>query len=265
MKRLVALLPWIALAVLAGGCRTTRPPPSPNLLRVGIAPTHPPLCFLENREPAGLEVAFAKALGSALKREVVFVTLPFDAVLDAVQQGQVDIAMSGIAITESRALKAAFTRPYLTSGQLALARTTDGITRDNLIVALSMARRIGVERGTLGERFARNHFESGRIGVFRDIRDAIPKLQKNTLQLVIHDAPVIAHLAATHDTAGLAAVPALITREDLAWAVNHGNLRLLEQVNQVLDEWITEGKVEATIRRWMPYHERYGLLPASHR
>jgi ABC-type amino acid transport substrate-binding protein len=41
--------------------------------------------------------------------------------------------------------------------------------------------------------------------------------------------------------------------DDLAWGIQPGNPILLAQVNKVLAKWKTDGTLNRTLNRWMPY------------
>lgn len=64
----------------------------------------------------GYDVAWAKLIGEKLGRDVVFVNLAFDGLIDALNQGRVDILISGLADTEERRQSIAFSKTYKRDG-----------------------------------------------------------------------------------------------------------------------------------------------------
>src|SRR5512137_1243580 len=71
-------------------------------LRVGVSPVFPPMVFRQGKELAGVEVDLARALGEKLGRKVIFVELPWEDQVEALNAGRIDIIMSSMSITMPR-------------------------------------------------------------------------------------------------------------------------------------------------------------------
>jgi ABC-type amino acid transport substrate-binding protein len=86
-------------------------------LKVGVELKYPPMEFFDkefNKE-AGVDVEIANALGRVLGVQMAFEDMPFDDLVDAVANGQVDAAISTIAVTDERRARIDFV-PYLSMG-----------------------------------------------------------------------------------------------------------------------------------------------------
>ena len=118
------LLAW---AVTAG---KIDPPPHPAVmpqlsevpqlkdgkLKVGVELSYPPMEFFDEfKRESGVDVELTRAIGKVLGVEAVFVDMPFDALIDAVDTGKVDIIFSSMAITEERLQRIDFI-PYIAMG-----------------------------------------------------------------------------------------------------------------------------------------------------
>jgi len=85
-------------------------------LKVGLELNYPPMEFFDElKKEAGVDVELAKALAKALRVEVEFVDMPFDALIGAVETRKVDVIISSMAITDERAQRIDFV-PYLSLG-----------------------------------------------------------------------------------------------------------------------------------------------------
>jgi ABC-type amino acid transport substrate-binding protein len=85
-------------------------------LKVGMELSYAPMEFFDEfKHEAGVDVDLARALGQALGVKVVFVDMPFDALLDSVETGKVDVLMSTLTVTDERAQRVDFI-PYLSLG-----------------------------------------------------------------------------------------------------------------------------------------------------
>lgn len=244
---------WFALValLLLGGCATS-PAPSPDLLRVGIAPDRPPLAFVANGQAAGLEADFARQLAVDLGRRAEFVRLSRDQLIPALAARRIDIVMSGLVVTPELAGQVGFTRPYLRSSQMALIRREDaerlGLRRSLLDTPLN----VGFERDTAGERFVRTRLPRARPVALDSIDDGIVALRDKRVDVVISDAPSVWRISAGHREGWLVGLFRPLTEEYLAWAVAPGDPQLVTQVNVVLRRWERTGVLEALLNRWMP-------------
>jgi ABC-type amino acid transport substrate-binding protein len=77
-------------------------------LRVGTTPQYPPLTFPQQGHVTGLEVDCARGVAAELGRRVEVVELAWEALIPALEAGQIDVIMSGMSITEARARRAWF-------------------------------------------------------------------------------------------------------------------------------------------------------------
>ena len=133
MTGLPLRLAVLLLAVTLGaGCAEDyyRPAPEraevpPNALRVGITSTYPPMIFRQGGQVTGAEADLARLLGPRLGRPVYFIEVPWDQQIDTLIGGKTDIIMSGMSVTDARAVRIAFTEPYLEGGLMAAVRTEE--------------------------------------------------------------------------------------------------------------------------------------------
>ncbi len=150
----------------------------------GTAADYPPFEFYNsNFELDGFDIALARAIGAELGVEVEFRDFAFDGLLNAVQLGQVDAAISAISVTPERQQTVDFTNLYYIGNSVVLARTTftETVTSATDLADL----RVGVQRDTTYQQWAqRNLVDKGLITqddlllystpseLIRDIRNA---------------------------------------------------------------------------------------------
>ena len=92
-------------------------------LRVAISPDVPPLCFVLDGKPAGIDVELVERLALMLDRKIQWTTMQFDALLPALESGKADIALSDLNATLERQELADFTQPYYDNPQVLVARS----------------------------------------------------------------------------------------------------------------------------------------------
>lgn len=103
-----SLLLSFALLLLAPACAPTRP----NLVVASDLANPPFAQFDDARGASGRDVEMMTELARRLGRELVWERMDFPALLPAVESGEVDAVCATLGITEERARRVRFTRPY---------------------------------------------------------------------------------------------------------------------------------------------------------
>lgn len=246
------LISVFALLFLLAGCVSPTPAPDPNLLRVGITPNSPPMIFKQGGQISGVEAAFAKKVSTELGRELVFVEVPWDKQIDYIEQNKTDIIMSGMTITQARAYRINFSKPYMVAGLTALFRRSD-YAATGLVPSIirHQSSTVGTVRNTTGEIYATNAYVNAKVLAFDSIGEAVTALKNKKVNMVIYDAPMIWWVAAENE-AELAAFRELINNEAMAWGISKNNLDLLDQVNEILEKMKNDGSGEKILMNWFP-------------
>ena len=126
MKRLMSLLLVITMVFALTGCGDKLTPPTARVLRVGMECAYAPFNWQEDSETdtnlpienvpgfyaEGFDVQVAKELGEQLGVEVVIVKLSWGGLISALNEGQIDMIIAGMADTEVRKESVSFSTPY---------------------------------------------------------------------------------------------------------------------------------------------------------
>lgn len=221
-------------------------------LRVGIAPDSPPLAFYENGHLSGIEVAAAESLGKLMNRKIKFVEKPFNDLIPALENGEIDIIMSGMSITEERAKRINFSNPYMDAGQMAIIRFEDAGQFGFKGAIFRPGMKIAVEANTTGSNFVESRLRNAQVTKCNTLAEALDKLKKREVDFVVHDAPSSWALASNKDMQDLMSLNHAMTEELLGWAVAKNNPELLEAVNQQLAHMQKTGILRAITNQWIP-------------
>lgn len=254
ISRLLALLATALLALWTAACVSPAPAPHPELtsLRVGFAPNYPPICMTDDAgRPAGLEADFAIALADELGCPLEFVPLEFGQLFPALLGGRVDILMSGLTVTPTRAYKMRFCKPYLSNPLVAATRTGRARTYASASQMLASTAFIGVLRDTYAETFVARHFQRARPVPISHYDEVPQDLADNRYSLYVDDLAAILELAAKYPGV-LEVIPYPLQQQDIAWAVHPNNPALLSAANAALDKWKANGRLDALLDRWLP-------------
>jgi ABC-type amino acid transport substrate-binding protein len=259
--RLAVLL---VAAVLAAGCVDDyyrhSPGPAempPNALRVGVTPTYPPIIFKQAGQIAGVEADLARLIGVRIGRQPYFVEVNWEQQVDALLAGRTDVIMSGMSVTDARALRIAFTDPYLEAGLMTAVRREDAARYTSREAVIQAPVTVGVVERTTGDVFVQQNFPNARRLALSRASDGALALRQRTVDMFVHDAPSIAWLVSANE-ADLVGIWYPLNRENLAWGVRRDDPKLLAQLNSVLADLRRDGALADILTRWLPYLRRSG-------
>lgn len=241
----------MSVLVLLAGC-VTQAEPRGEPLRVGVMADYPPIIFRDDSgELAGLEVDFAHQLGEDLNRPVSFREYSLAGLFAALEQGEIDIIMSGISITPQRQQHYLFSLPYTTIGQMAVVRLEDAAKLSAPGVLLRSDFRVGYKTGTTGEALVMEKTDNG-VG-FASNAEAMSALISGQVDAFVHDAPTVWNLANNPKyRSGLLGLYKPLTSEQLAWVMAPENRLLKEQVDASLKAWMNNGELMRLKHKWIP-------------
>lgn len=237
--------------VVAAGCRSIQLA-SVSTLRIGVTEDNPPLIYRQKGHWNGVEADLGRALAARLHLKPVFIACTKDQLSPALLNGEVDILMAGIAITDNQRVLMDFSSPYLVVGQAALLRTGDLPHANTMIKIRSVKARVGVVTDTPGEQYVSRYFTYANRFSFSDINQAAEALRKGQVDLVVYDAPAAWWVSLCY-APDLTLAPVLFDREEIAWAFRRGSVSLRESANRALADWQKDGTLEGILKRWLPF------------
>jgi ABC-type amino acid transport substrate-binding protein len=257
-QRILFFSTLIFLVVLSG-CTPTQNntsssvAPPQNQLRVGVSTNAPPMVYKSGSKLQGLEVDLAMQLGKYLNKEIRFVELRWDNQISALEEGKIDVIMSGMTITPKRAYRVAFSEPYMRSGQILLVRMEQAQLYSGGIYSLmGIKPAIGTIANTTGDFLISKTISRPNITKFKTSKDAVKALVDKKIDVFVHDAPIICHYAAISEGSKITPILQLANEEYLGWAVKKDNSLLLQQLNSFLASKKQDGGLATTIKHWIP-------------
>jgi len=255
-KIFVKIALFILVTTLFLGCATTQDTktivePKQNTLRVGITPSYPPVIFKLGDKIAGVEADLAQQLGKELNRPVEFYEFRWDNLIPALLEGEIDIIMSGMSITEARKVRIAFTDHYLKSGLLIAMRSEDSKKYSSLQSIKDSHVAAGVIKETTGDIFVQKNLPRARKVPYSTADRAAYDLKLRRIDIYVDDALSVIWLVSENE-ADLTALWEPLTTEQIAWGVRRDNRELLAQVNTILSTWKQDGTLNNVLLKWLP-------------
>lgn len=172
-------------------------------LRVGYNPSVPPFCFPNvDGNIVGYDVAFAYELAYDLGCKLELVPMQYGHLVNEINDGYYDIAMSAVTINEHRLKEMLFTQPYITP-RLVLVVQENSRKRFSTLDRIHDSKHlnIAVLKGSAFEQYARERFPEKEI------------ILLNQYDEFLHAGPNVALLWEEE--------------ESVAWLLNHRGFRIL--------------------------------------
>lgn len=224
---------------------------SKPILRVGLTPNYPPVVDRVDGELAGIEIDLGTEVARALGKRLQFVELPFEELIPALANGDIDVIMSGMSITAARKEKIGFTEPYLHVGQMAVTRVDEIQRLGSLTALLNAPITAGYEPGTTGEEFVKRNMKNAKPQSVASIDAAVNALRGRQIDVFVHDAPTAWRIGSDPAYKDLIGLYWPLTDESLGWGVRKSDRELLSALNDQITEMKADGRLDQITRSWI--------------
>jgi ABC-type amino acid transport substrate-binding protein len=188
----------------------------------------------------GVDVDIANEIAKAMGKELEIQNMAFDSALLAVQQGKADFAAAGISVTPDREAVMDFSIEYATSRQVVVVNkeakrveSVDALTADNVV---------GVQGGTVADFYCQDDLGTKDLKQYGKFMEAAMDLKNDRIDCVIMDALPAEEMVKANDD--LEILEGEVLTDKYAIAVQKGNTEMLEQINEILQKLMDEGKIE---------------------
>lgn len=217
---------------------------------VGTGATYRPFEYeTPNKELVGFDVDLMKEIAKAGGFTVKFINTPWDGIFAALNNGDRDIIMSGITITEKRKQVVDFARPYFLAHQLIL-------TNKNLKISALKdleGKTIAVVNASAGDIAASKAFgkSSPNIKRFDNTPLALEELNNGGVDAMIGDVGVLQfYVRQNPDKAFNQCSDPGFEEQYFGIGIAKGNKEVLDAVNKGLDAVIANGEYDKVYQKW---------------
>lgn len=215
---------------------------------------YPPLQFLDKDGKAiGWEYDAMAEIAKRLNITVKYENISWDAMIPAVSEGQFDMGMTGITITDERKEKVDFSDSYMTSQSVMLVRGDEARFSDAAGFAADAGLLIGAQPGTTPFYTAVYEVLDGneanpRIKLFETFGACVEALKAGDVDLVLTDGTAGAGYVATSN-GGLKIVGQPLGTEDFGFIFPKGS-ELVGPMNAAIASLKADGTLEALNKTW---------------
>ncbi|MAB02349.1 MAG: basic amino acid ABC transporter substrate-binding protein [Rhodobacteraceae bacterium] len=219
-----------------------------RVISIGSDTTYPPHEFIEDGVVKGFDVDVVAAICERINCVPNWVTTAWDGIFPALANGEFDMVVSGVTITEERDKIVDFSDPYIIVQQGILMRVSDkGATIDDFKSgAMKLASQNGTTNAALGEELV------GRdnLALFDSFNNAVIAVQNGDVDGVIIDSTSAA--AYEQEFAGELAVGITGLSSDPLGLVFQEGDGMQDDFNEGLAAIIADGTLQELTIKWWP-------------
>ena len=187
----------------------------------------------EKGQIVGFDIDIVSAIAQKAGIEVKFVNTPWEGIFNALNQGDRDLLVSSITITDARRNSMDFSAPYFDAHQLIAVKANSKVSRFDDLKRL----KVGVQNGTTGDEAVSKlqGKNSPDIKRFESTPLALKELEAGGVDAVVADNGVVTNYVNNNAGSKFKTVndPGFAP-EQYGLAVKQGNADLLAKLNQGL-------------------------------
>jgi len=234
--------------------------PAPAPARVYVVGTDAAYAPFESQNEKGEIVGFTvdvvNAVAAKAGLEVKFVNTPWEGIFNALGQGDRDLVVSAVTITDERKGTMDFSAPYFDAVQLIAVKENSKVAKFADLKKL----KVGVQTGTTGDEAVSKLLGKTNTNIkrFESTPLALKELEAGGVDAVVADNGVVINYVANNPGGKFKTVSDTeIAPEQYGIAVKKGNTELLGRINKALGEIKADGTYEKI------YTQYFGARPAA--
>ncbi|RZU01215.1 basic amino acid ABC transporter substrate-binding protein [Rivibacter subsaxonicus] len=232
------------------------PPPPAKVYVVGTDAAYAPFEFQnEKGEIVGFSVDLLNAVAAKGGFEVKFVNTPWEGIFNALGQGDRDLLISSITITDERKQTMDFSDPYFDAYQLIAVKESSKIAKFDDLKKL----KVGVQTGTTGDEVVTKLLGKNSTNVkrFESTPLALKELEAGGVDAVVADNGVVVNFVTNNPGAKFKTITdKAFLPEQYGVAVKKGNAEMLAKINKGLAAIKADGTYDKV------FAKTFGAAPA---
>ena len=246
MKKIIALMLAIVLpATIFSGC-TAKPTDSSSdsatvedgklimVTEAGFAPYE----YYDGQNVVGVDVDIAKELAAIMGKELVIKDIAFDSIIPEINSGKADLGAAGMSITSERLEEVDFTIEYATSKQVIVVKKDNTTIKNPENIN---GKKVAVQLGTVADLVLTDDYPDCTLIQQKKYLAAAEDVKSGKADCIVMDALPAEELVKANPELIILEKELFIDKYGMA--VRKGNTELLEQVNEVLQKLMDEGKI----------------------
>lgn len=200
-------------------------------------------------EVVGYDIDLATKIADELGVKLEVKDMAFTSIIPTLQNGQADIAIAAMYITDERKKVVDFVDPYMKSGQIICVKKGSTINgKDDLI-----GKKVGAKLGGTSAACVQKMIDEGKnieLITYKQNEDMLIDLENGRLDAGVNDLLYQLQYNSTHPN--LTILDGILTEAELGVAVPKGDNELKDLVNKVLQKMKEDGEDIKLYDKWIP-------------
>jgi polar amino acid transport system substrate-binding protein len=220
-------------------------------LIVAVQTQGQPFSFIDkNGNRTGSSIDMCKLIAEEMGVKIKFLDFDWDGLIPALLAKKADMLAADMTPTLKRAMKIAFTTPYMYTGSVVFVKA------DSPIKTLADARKAGLNvavlLGSQGETDAKKAFPDATQKTYKGggplLIDAV---LKGHADFGVNDASAVKGQSASFPPNSVRVLPDVLSKEPLSFAVRYDSQDLLEWLNLFFLHASLNGKLDQNLNYWV--------------
>lgn len=240
-----ALAALLALGLSAAPAASQQQQPA-RRIRIASEGARPPFNYLDSdNQLAGFEIELAREMCRRMKVECAFVVQDWDSLIGGLEGGQYDAIIAAMEITEERARRIAFAKPYAHTPSALVAPERSAIASAEPL-ALAGAR-IGVEADSPQQAYVEDKLKESEVKRYANLEEAMLDLAEGRIDAVADDKLALDDFLENRREGRCCRFVADLPRDEayfgqgLGVGLRKGEEALKAAFDRALDEIVTDG------------------------
>ena len=222
-----------------------------GVLRVGMTGEQPPFNLEDkNGKLIGYEVNLAELLAESMGLKLELVRIPFNDLIPSLQQGKIDLIMSGMTINMERNMKVAFLGPYLISGKSIVTKSITLAQADEASDLNQSRLTISSLKGSTSEKFVNTLLPQSTSMPAENYDLAVQALLNGEANVMVADYPFCVITKMRHPEANLLTLEDPLTVEPIGMALPADDPLLLNFMQNYFNALKMTGLIEELEKYW---------------
>lgn len=202
----------------------------------------------EKGEPMGFDMDMARLIAKELGVKIEIKDMEFTGLIPSLQSGKIDMIISGMTATLTRAKTVSFTRPYFVTGLCALLSKKKASDIKDVHELNSPDRIIAVKLGTTGDLITEKLFPKAKVNRFKEETACVREVVTGRADAFLYDQlSLVKHNKQNPETTRVLAKP--FTYEPFAIAIRKGDFDYLDWLNLFLETIHKDGRYQELYKK----------------
>ena len=239
----------MSLTLLLLACTATAANAAGQTVKVATDPSFVPFesMDLQSREYVGYDIDMIHAIGKHVGFKVDLRPMDFNGIIPAIQAGSVDIAIAAITITDKRAQKVDFSKPYYDSGlKLMVPEDNDSIHTVKDLKGKSVSTKIG---STSYDYLTQKVPGIGKVTPYPGTSQMYMALISGSVDAAFYDVPNVEYFIKTKGKGKVKSVGPIYAGQKYGIVFPKGS-DLVKPVNKALAEMKQDGSFAKIYKKW---------------